>query len=584
VTETRRSKAPSLWLLREPIVSRAAGLTLALGAVAMLALLTFVGRWLTFWHDEWDWIFERRDPSVETLLAPHVDHLSTVAVLVYQGLLRTFGLTSYFPYLAVSWALHFASVALLFVIARRRAGPLFGLAAGLSLLFLGSAYEVLLNSFLMTFLLSTTFGLLAVERLSASTPARARYVVAGIALLVAVGSSSVGVLFTGLVVVWAVLDRDWRRLLTTVPTVTLYAVWYVSWGRSASGLAGTTESDLALVPAKFLYGIGASVVAVAGLPPERFAWLGLGLAMGLAVLVAIGRRFGARFTSLACAALLALVAEYGLQAVFRARFGIEQSTRSAYLYPAAIFVWLAAVEILAAWRHHLVRRPPIVAGLAILLAIMVVGNMTQFVGAARASRTLRQAEIAELRLLEAMAASPALDRAAVPVGDVPQITAGAYLEAISILGAPHLAIAEPTLTDIGPVDPQRMDATLIRLLDGSFAAIEQEPDVTPPEDVVTVGAVATDRSDGCLRLETQGDGASASWQPAGDGVVIRDSADPDSDVRVGVFGEPTPLLTAGALPDGSRTIALPELPSGLRWTVLVAMMDGQVVEICDIQP
>ena len=580
----QRPIAASPWLLREPIVSRAAVVTLVLSAVVMLVLLIFVGRWLTFWHDEWDWILYRREPSVATLLDPHVDHLSAVAVLVYQGLLRTFGLPSYFPYLAVSWALHFGSVALLFIIVRRRAGPLIGLGAGLSLLFLGSGYEVLLHPFLMTFLLSTAFGLLAIERLSAPNVARANYVVAGIALLVAVGSSSVGVLFAGLIVVWAVLDRDWRRLLTAVPTLTLYAVWYATWGRSASGLAGTTESDIALIPAKFLYGIGAAVSAVAGLPPERFAWLGLGLAVGLAVIAAIGWRFGARFTSLACAALLALIAEYGLQAFFRARFGIEQSTRSAYLYPAAIFLWLAAAEISSPLERTLSRRPLMVAGLAILLALMVVGNMTQFVGAARGSRTFRQAEIAQLRLLEAMAMSPALDRAAAPVGAVPQITAGAYLEATSILGKPHLAIAEPTLMNLGPVDPQQMDASLIRLLGDSFAAIDHEPDTTQPEDVTTAGVLASQPLGGCLRLEAQAEGASASWHPQGVGVLVRNSAGPAADVRVGVFGDPTPLAEVGTLPDGSRTIALPELPSGLTWTVQVAMAAGDVVEVCDIQP
>jgi hypothetical protein len=52
----------------------------------------------------------------------------------------------------VAWEANLLCVSLLFRIVARRSGPLLGLAAGLSLLFLGRAFEVLLQPFQMQYL------------------------------------------------------------------------------------------------------------------------------------------------------------------------------------------------------------------------------------------------------------------------------------------------------------------------------------------------------------------------------------------------------------------------------------------------
>src|SRR5665647_2300387 len=83
---------------------------LAAASLTMLILLVLVGRWLTFWYDEWDFIFVGPTLAAGSLLTPHVDHLSILPILVYQLLLRLFGLDSYWPFLAVTWLLHLLSV------------------------------------------------------------------------------------------------------------------------------------------------------------------------------------------------------------------------------------------------------------------------------------------------------------------------------------------------------------------------------------------------------------------------------------------------------------------------------------------
>ena len=89
---------------------------------------------------------------MEALLAPHVDHLTTVPVLVYELLMRAFGLGSYWPWLGVLWLCHFGCAALLYRITSNAANPWLGALAAVSLLTLGPAFEDLLHAFQVGFL------------------------------------------------------------------------------------------------------------------------------------------------------------------------------------------------------------------------------------------------------------------------------------------------------------------------------------------------------------------------------------------------------------------------------------------------
>jgi hypothetical protein len=354
--------------------SRVAPAILVLAGIAMLGLLLYVSRWLTFWFDEWTFVVSRPDPSVRAIFSPHVDgFLATVAV-IYEALLHLFGLGAYLPYLLVDWLAHFVCVALLYHIVARRSGTVLGLMAGLSLLLLGSAYEDLLQPFQMLFLLAGAGGLLALDRLlvteeaPAQPHARRDLVVAALSLLFAVTSSSVGPIFVGLIVVWATVRRDRGALLTTAPAIALYGVWYIlSVGEFQR--PPSTGMDFVLTAQSLVYGLGSAVCGVVGLPPERFGWVGALLLAAAAVCVAIAVIRGLRPAPLAAAAFLALGAEYGLEAFYRGSLGVEHAARSGYLYPAALFIWLAISGVVG---HGLDRERWIVRGRLVFVPVAVL--------------------------------------------------------------------------------------------------------------------------------------------------------------------------------------------------------------------
>ena len=66
-----------------------------------LAILVWLGRDMTFYHDEFAFLL-LRDLSVPGLFAPHNEHLSATLVLLYRTLVATVGTVSYWPYLGVT--------------------------------------------------------------------------------------------------------------------------------------------------------------------------------------------------------------------------------------------------------------------------------------------------------------------------------------------------------------------------------------------------------------------------------------------------------------------------------------------------
>lgn len=561
-------------------------LIFALAAVAMAVLLLWVGHWLTFWYDEWDFIFGRQGGTIDDFIRPHVDGFVLVPALVYYVLLHAFGMGSYFPFLIVTWLAHFACVALLAWIVGRKSGVLVGLMAALSLLLLGTAFEVLLQPFQMQYLFSAAGGLLAFGLLDRDVRTRRADAVAAVALLLAIASSGVGPIMAGLIVVWALLRRDRGALLVSVPSLVTYGIWYLVWQSQLARVPGTAE-NLAQVPAELLFGIGAAIAGVLGLPPARFAWVGLAVGVALA-LIALWR--GLRPTPLAVAALLALVTEYGLQAVLRGAMGIEHGARSAYIYPAAIFLWLATAGWIgrrldpSRWTGG--RRLLIPALIGLLVVPMSLGNMTQFVGAARASRELRATELRELALMVQLrdSASLALDVSPDPA-IMPQVTAQKYFAAVDRFGTPQVAADRPADNLPGP-DASALNAVALRLL-GSAVSVGPggSPAAVAPALVVADGSASPNGVSGCTLLKTVSGEAVATWSPPTSGVAI--SADGQATVQafLGLFepvDQPVDASVGAAIQRG-ETIWLPTLPPSLTWSLSVKVDGDAVLHVCSKQ-
>ncbi len=558
-----------------------------LASIAMIVILVWVGRWLTVWFDEWNFIFGRQTLGANMFLVPHVDGFVAVPAAVYYVILHVWGLSSYYPFLVADWLAHFACVGLLGYIVSRKSGVLVGLMAALSLLFLGSAYEALLQPFQMQYLFSAAGGLLAFALLDREGRRPWHYVVAGAALLGAIASSGVGPIITGMVFVWALLKRDRAAALTALPALVVYGIWYVGWFAYLHRVAGTGE-NLPLVPIELLYGLGAAIVGVLGLPPMRFAWLGA--ALGIAVLVGlayVARKRGLRPTPLAVAAVFALVVEYGLQAVFRGSFGIDHGARSAYLYPAAIFIWLAVAATIG---HRLDPRRwatrgrlwvPAVVGL--LIIPMVLGNMVQFWLAGRAMEPLRATELRELALMVELRDTPglALDVMADPAL-LPVVTPRDYYVAIDQFGAPTIASGNPGADLPGP-DAAALNDLAKTLIGG---AVRLGPDGAPASSApmlnVKTGTTAPGPGTSCTLLNTVGDEADASWIPPTAGVSIATAQNAIVDVFVGLYDpveSPISALLRSEIRRG-RTFWLPTLPPGLEWHIRVKVTSHATVYVC----
>lgn len=429
------------------LVTRRPGFILAGASLIMLGVLLYVGRWLLFFWDEWSFIFYRPDPTPQALLAPFFDTFVAVPVLVYEALLAVFGLGTYLPYLLVAWSAHFAIAALLYRIVNRRSGVVVGLAAGVTVIFLGSGYEVLLQPFQIQFQFAIAGGLVAIDQLDVGRPA-----VAAIALLPAVASSGLGVIYAGLIVVWGLIRRHPATVLAAVPAIVAYGVWYLTWGRGSVHVPGP---GLSLLQGAWstLLGIGAAVSGVIGLDPSRYSPVGLALAAAALAGGAILAWRGYRPDPLAIAAIAALTAEQILRVALRGPYGVGYGARSGYVYAGVVFVLLAISSLVG---NRLPSRRAVPVIVAVLIVLMRLNSMREFAAAANQIRTMRATELAELQLIEAHRADPSLVMDIQPdFTNALAVTARPYLAAVDRFGRPTLQYEWRPFVDLAAVESAR---------------------------------------------------------------------------------------------------------------------------------
>src|SRR5262249_21254408 len=142
-------------------------LLLGLALVCAAAMTLILTRNFTFLQDTWEFLINRRDPSLDVLFRPHNEHLVVFPVLIEELLLRLFGVGSATPEYFVLTAFLLGTATLLYVYLQRRVDPWLALLATVVVLTLGPAWEVLLWPFEITFVGPVFFGLamlLALER------------------------------------------------------------------------------------------------------------------------------------------------------------------------------------------------------------------------------------------------------------------------------------------------------------------------------------------------------------------------------------------------------------------------------------
>src|SRR5258705_12094205 len=166
------------WVGRAPVV-------VALGA---LAILVWLGRDMTFYHDEFAFLLMRA-LSPAGIFAPHNEHLSATLVILYRTLVGTVGTVSYWPYLGVTFALHLIVAGIVYVVVRRETTAAWALGAMAVMLLLGSGGDDILWAFQ-----SGTIGATAAGR-AAVVVAPRRPAVAAILLTIGLATSRRGLAF-----------------------------------------------------------------------------------------------------------------------------------------------------------------------------------------------------------------------------------------------------------------------------------------------------------------------------------------------------------------------------------------------------
>ncbi len=527
-----------------------------------------LGRGLTFFFDEWDFIEAAGTSGYwHNVLQPHNGHPSMIPFSMYEVLLHTVGLRHYWPYQLILVLLDVGCGLLLFLLLRRKLHPVLAAAASAVLMLLGPAWQDLLWPFQFGFLGSVAGGLGALVFLDRGT--RRADIGACICLVASVACSGVGLPFAvGVMVELAWRRQSWRRLWIPAIPLALFVVWYETIGKSA------TSSSLS--PGSVVRSIGSDTATTVGALVGRGSTVGAVLTgvLAAAIVVAVVRSPG-RAARLAMATS-GLVAFWLLTLLAR---GVSQDSASRYLYPAAALVLVATGELptlvsrrdrgrhaagIPAWTAHL-------GAIAVLFVVAFAALAIWWNAAPLASSATNLNGVSaqvETELRAVTLAGSALPATFQPNGSLmPQVTVGPYLKSVAAFGSPggSLTNAPDPLGSIA-------DAMLLRGRPMEVSA--GDPDSSPP--------VGKD----CQRSALGPNRPNVSFTLSQRGSVITAPRDAAIALRVKSFAATFPAVPLTTISQGETvTLKWSPLPTRIRWTFEVTPLPapapaGSVVTVC----
>jgi hypothetical protein len=536
----------------------------ALAALMSLAgaLLLYMGRGLTFFYDDWDFVTHDYGGGIHSLLAAHVGNISVFPVAVYKVLFHLVGLNHYAVFRLVVIGLHLLCGALVFVLAARRISPAPALLAAALILFLGAAWEDLLWAFQIGYMLSVAGGLAAWVLLERNC--RWSEIAAMLCVLVAAGSSSLGVAVMVGVAVELSCARRWRSAWIVLIPAFLYLLWYLGYGESQ-----LTENGLINAPG---FAEDLAAAAFGGLVGRALEW-GRPLAL-LGTFLILRRLVRPLPVSSRLAGLLATaVTLWAITAV--ARSTISQPEASRYIYLGAVVIVLVGIELL-----HEVTITPRATGLATLLvAFCAITGTTVLHAGAMGLRSDSKAVTAELGALELDAAyapptyQPDPQRA-------PQIMAGPYLHTVRAIGSTP-ADSTAGIETAGAIPRENADRVMRELLNPepvSLLAGERTATTAAPTLEAASGASVSRRGP-CLRVLPRQAGATITIVLPVGGVLIRNGAPQPVGLSVRRFGDAFALLSEGVPAHSVRALILRADSSPIPWHLQVGLPGP--VSVCD---
>lgn len=488
-------------------------------AAAMVVAFGLMLWWIgerTFAIDEWDYVTQRYDWSLNNIIRPTNGHLLAVPLIVYKALLSGFGADSHLPFTLLTIVLHLLVVGLFFALAARRIGAWLALIPTVLILFLGSGWEVMINTAAM----QNKFGIAAGLGMMLCLDRRDRCgdVGAGVLLAVSCASFTIGLAFAVAAAIRILLERSdgagTRRLALVALPLAAYAIWFL-WARQydqsviearsiaslASGIVDQLSSIIAALTGLFR---STSGDPGGGLVVERATFLTF-VALGL---LALRLRRPPRPGPSAWAALAVLAAYLLLVGIGLSDIRLPESSR--YAYMGGVLFLVAAVELVAGSR---ISRGWALAAVAVL-PLSLLAN----VGQMKASGDFLELESnynrAELAALEATrdTVNPALIPEQIGVADFSALRdlyfpASDYFAMVDRVGSP--AYSEEELATAPEGAREAADKSFVRNL--GIVVTPLEPDTAPPP------GTEPPRSIGELNSETTSRGACLRSTPLEEG-------------------------------------------------------------------
>jgi len=384
----------------EGLNPRRASLVVLAAAMAVSAVtLLYFGRGQYFSTDERLYVGDYPGWSLSSLFHPDNGHLFVLANVVLNASLELFG-SDYLPLRVFSVVMVQVNGGLVYLVVRRRVGPVLALAPAILLLFLGSSYEIVLQAFSINSLMAIAFGLCAMLALDRED--RRGDAVAGAMLVLSVLSFEWGLFFAAgaAVEMWLRPNRPplGRFAIAALP----FAIWLVwrAWAPSEPGddvtllNIGTLFTSIGLVSASML----ASVTGLFRVPnlfsptiePDWGIPLAVAAAIGLVAWLRAGLRPSARFYSLATSLFLFWLSLALTVSMYRG------PTTNRYVYGGALIFFLLLAELLRG-----VRIPRAAyAAVAAVLAFSLVANFVQLRDGGSYVRGLDEVNDAKLGALE----------------------------------------------------------------------------------------------------------------------------------------------------------------------------------------
>jgi hypothetical protein len=410
---------------------------LAVAVTGSGALLLILLSHLTFFGDDWDPLLYRRGFNLDVLLRPHAEHILLAPTLIYKGIQATIGMESLVPYAVISTASFLVSAVLLFFYLRRRVGDWLALAALLPVLFMGTAWEVLLWPFEVSFTASMATGtgaLLALERDDERGDA-----VACALLVVSLTFSELAIPFVLGAAVWMILARrSWSRAYVLVVPLVLYAAWYAGWGHTAQ--SHVSVHNLVHSPKYVLAGLASTAGSLLGVPNKVSIWVGLPLLLLVVVVAVVRFRSTKPLPRSFWSALAILLAFWFLDAINEIPGRGPNASR--YQYVGAFLLLMVLAELAGGIR---LRRPVLlgalgIASLAVITNLVVLGYYYERMSdwATRARGALAAFQVGGASADPNFVTGPANT----DIVSLNSLQVGLYLSAVDAFGSPAYGASE----------------------------------------------------------------------------------------------------------------------------------------------